>query len=463
MDAGMRYADSRTYTMMKKPIFMPRWLAAAYVAFALATPLCAGAQQRMPSDVVKDVNESYRLLVNTPYRKVEAQSLLDAARSALIEATHKRGAKVTVPDMRVLTDPEATMSLLDQSIETVADAAHGSATEYAYAAIVGMAKSIEDRWTVFMKPDEFKAFNDALDPQKISGIGVLIEQDPVTQLVRTSYVVPGTPADRAGLQTGDTFVAIDGTSTKGISQESASKLLRGKAGSVVHIDVARGDVSTAHDVAITRSEVQPPTVIYKMLPGNVGYMYVIAFGRATPFEFDMGLARLKNAGARALVLDLRNDGGGYVDSALEISSRFIANKALVTVEQRGTAAQTIRAEDDTRINVPVTVLVNNYTASASEITAGALQDDGIGLLVGTKTFGKGVMQTLTPLSDGSAIKITTAHYLTPHGHDINLRGIQPDLHIDENQHASFGELGKDAQLRAALVLLQKKIADAAKP
>ena len=108
--------------------------------------------------------------------------------------------------------------------------------------------------------------------------------------------------------------------------------------------------------------------------------------------------------------------------------------------------------------MPVTVLVNQYTASASEITAGALQDDGIGQLVGTKTFGKGVMQTLTPLPDGAAIKVTTAHYLTPNNHDINLRGIDPDVLVDENRDARFGQIDKDAQLRAAIALLQKKIA-----
>ena len=210
-------------------------------------------------------------------------------------------------------------------------------------------------------------------------------------------------------------------------------------------------------LSITREDVQPPTVVYKMLPGNIGYVWVIAFGRATPNEFDTAVARLKSLGAKALVLDLRNDGGGYVNSALDISSRFIANKALVTVEERGRRATTIDADGDPSIAIPVTVLVNQYTASASEITAGALQDDGIAALVGARTFGKGVMQTLTPLPDGAAIKITTAHYLTPSHRDINLRGIAPDVAVEENRDAHFGEVERDAQLRAAIALLQKKI------
>jgi carboxyl-terminal processing protease len=214
--------------------------------------------------------------------------------------------------------------------------------------------------------------------------------------------------------------------------------------------------------SIKREEVQPPTVVFRMLPGDIGYVWVTAFGKGTPSEFDTAISRMKDEGARALVLDLRNDGGGYVDSALTISSRFIANKALVTVEERGQHATTIEADNQASIALPVTVLVNQYTASASEITAGALQDDGIGELIGTKTYGKGVMQTLTPLPDGAAIKITTAHYLTPRHRDINLRGIDPDVRIEENRDARFGESDRDAQLRAAIALLQRKIA-AAKP
>ena len=123
----------------------------------------------------------------------------------------------------------------------------------------------------------------------------------------------------------------------------------------------------------------------------------MAFGKATPYEFDTAITRLKNQNAKAFVLDLRNDGGGYVDSALLISRRFVANKALLTVEERGNHATTIDAGNENSVTIPVTILVNQYTASASEITAGALQDDGVGTLVGVKTFGKGVMQTLTQL------------------------------------------------------------------
>jgi carboxyl-terminal processing protease len=284
----------------------------------------------------------------------------------------------------------------------------------------------------------------------------MIEPDPTSGFVRISYVLPSTPAERAGLRVGDVIVAVNGSPTKGLNVEGVSGLLRGKAGTVVAVGLRRSGEPLA--VSITREDVQPPTVVFKMLPNGIGYVWIIAFGRATPGEFDTAIARLNELGAKALVLDLRDDGGGYVNSALDISSRFIANKALVTVEERGQHATTIDADGNPSVRLPVTVLVNQYTASASEITAGALQDDGIAVLVGAKTFGKGVMQTLTPLPDGAAIKITTAHYLTPNRHDINLRGIDPDVTVIENKDAHFGDIDKDAQLRAAIAQLQKKIA-----
>jgi carboxyl-terminal processing protease len=432
---------------------------ALVLALSVVVP-AAGASAPLPTATAEDLNESYRLLTTTYYRQIDPQTILDKARDGLIDYAHKHGAKIDVAPIRVGTDTLTTTQALDDAVADAAASARGSTTDYAYAAIASMAKAVDDRYTQFMTPDEYKEFKDALDPEKISGIGVLIGSDETTGLINISYVVPGTPAEKAGLQPGDTIATIDGQSTKGFTTDAASKLLRGKAGTTVHLGIVRGTTAPA-DVEITRSELEPPTVVYKMLPGQIGYIYVLAFGQSTPAEFDAALARVKAAGAKALVFDLRNDGGGYVESALQISERFIASKPLLTVQERGGPDTTVTADDDAvQIDVPVTVLVNEYTASASEITAGALQDDGVASLIGTRTFGKGVMQTLTQLADGAAIKITTAHYLTPSHRDINLKGIEPDLAVVEPKDARFGDPAKDPQLRAALDFLNKKIATA---
>jgi carboxyl-terminal processing protease len=429
------------------------------VALCALLALCVGAApaaQALPYQVAGDVTESFQLLTGTYYDTVDPQAMLAAAADALADAAHKHGVTMNPPVLKVQGDRDATIAALDAAIVSAANTAHASPSDFAYAAIAGMAKATNDRYTQFFTPTEFKAFNEALDPEKIGGIGVMIEPDQTSGCVRITYVLPGTPAERAGIQVGDIITAVDAKPTKGLSVDMVSSRLRGKAGTVVAVSLQRG---TAPSVSsITRENVQPPTVVFKMLDNGIGYIWVMEFGRGTPGEFDTAVSRLNGLGAKALVLDLRNDGGGYVNSALDISSRFIANKALLTVEERGKRATTIDADNDPSINLPVTVLVNQYTASASEITAGALQDDGIGMLVGAKTFGKGVMQTLTPLPDGAAIKITTAHYLTPSKRDINLRGIDPDVRVDENHDARFGDVATDAQLRAAMALLQKKIA-----
>jgi carboxyl-terminal processing protease len=417
------------------------------------------AQSVLPDKTAEDVAQSFQLLETTPYHSVDAKDLLEAARSAMVQYAHDHGATILVPPIVDSGDDDAAVNALDAAIVSAAQAAHGDATLYAYAAIDGMASAFDDRYTQFMTPDEYRQFTDALDPERISGIGVIVSADPASSYIRLSYVLPNTPADHAGLRNGDYVVTIDGTSTKGFTVDDARKMLRGKAGTLVTLGIAQTATDAPHSVSVTRSEVQPPTVIFKMLPGDIGYIWVLDFGRTTPDEFDIAMRRLQSQGARALVLDLRNDTGGYVDSALEISSHFVGDQAILTVEERDNRDETIDSNDrETQIAIPTTVLVNGYTASASEITAGALQDDGAAILVGTKTFGKGVMQTLTELADGAAIKITTAHYLTPRRRDINLRGIAPDLSVDENRDARFGEPDYDAQLRAAVSYLQKKIA-----
>ncbi|HYL27040.1 MAG TPA: S41 family peptidase [Candidatus Nitrosotalea sp.] len=429
--------------------------AAAAILLALCT-FGAGPAPALPYQVAGDVSRSYQLLTTSYYDTINPQVLLAAAADALAATAHKHGVTLSPPALHVEGDPDATLSELESAIAAAARSAHGSPSIYAYAAIDAMAKATNDRYTQFFTPDEYREFNEALDPKRIGGIGVMIEPDAASGSVRVTYVLPATPAERAGVAVGDVVTAVDGVPTKGQSVETVSGRLRGKPGTVVAVAVARSGAPSTF--SITREDVQPPTVVFKMLPNGIGYVWVMEFGRATPGEFDTAIARLTEQGAKALVLDLRNDGGGYVNSALDISSRFIASKPILTVEERGKHAETIDADGDPSITFPVTVLVNQYTASASEITAGALQDDGIGTLVGARTFGKGVMQTLTPLPDGAAIKITTAHYLTPSQRDINLRGIDPDVRVDENRDARFGDVEKDAQLRAAILLLQKKIA-----
>jgi carboxyl-terminal processing protease len=198
-----------------------------------------------------------------------------------------------------------------------------------------------------------------------------------------------------------------------------------------------------------------------MLPDKVGYVFVVVFAQPTATEFASALQRLQKQGARSLVVDLRDDGGGYVFAAVSIASHFFGSGPVVTTVPRdGNAVTEASDAEDPQVTVPTAVLVNGYTASASEILSGALQDNHVATLFGTRTFGKGVEQTLTRLPGGAAIKITTARYLTPANRDVNGKGIEPDFRVALKPHSVQGDPANDAQLQAALDYLRKQVASA---
>jgi carboxyl-terminal processing protease len=332
----------------------------------------------------------------------------------------------------------------------------------AYAAIAGMLSSVHDRYTTFLTPKEYAELNQGLDGGSFAGTGIVIEQNDATKYIDVSNVVPDGPADKAGVQEGDTISAIDGLTTKGMTLQNASSHLRGKAGTPVKLTILRGGQLLPDPITIVRAQIHELSVYEKMLPGKIGYVELTVFGRDTGAELQQALDRLQKEGARALVLDLRDNGGGYLESAIDVSSKFIASGPIVSVESRASNVTTYEAEDTAIPPVPLAVLVNNHTASASEITTAAIQDSGVGTVIGTKTFGKGVVQEIIALPDGSAIKITDARYLTPRNRDINLVGITPDISVTENKGTGFkfGDPVRDAQLGRAVQFLNDRIAHA---
>jgi len=245
-----------------------------------------------------------------------------------------------------------------------------------------------------------------------------------------------------------------------MSLNAASGKLRGKEGTRVTLTVQRDGNALPAPVSITRAKIHQLSVYEKMLAGKIGYVALTVFGKDTGAELNAALDRLQKQGARALVIDLRDNGGGYLEAAVAVSSKFIPSGPIVSVESRASNITTLDADNTAIAPVPLAVLVNGYTASASEITSGAIQDSSVGTIIGTKTFGKGVVQTIYPLPDGSAVKVTTARYLTPRNRDINHLGITPDIVITENKHPQFGTPGKDDQLARALQFLDDKLAHA---
>ena len=238
-------------------------------------------------------------------------------------------------------------------------------------------------------------------------------------------------------------------------------MLRGNPGTRVRLTVQRNG-KLLEPVTITRETIHSPSVTAKMLPGQIGYVDLSVFGQTTAAELTAALKRLDSQGAKAYVLDLRSNGGGYLNAAIDVSSKFISSGPIVSVQSRAGVDTEYDADNSAIAPRPLAVLVNRYTASASEITAGAIQDSGVGTLVGEKTFGKGVVQSIFPMRDGSAVKITTARYFTPKGRDINSVGIEPEIKSDIPKDAKvrLGDITQDPQLVAAVNFINSRIAQA---
>ena len=432
---------------MERPV---RMLLALVVAFACVVPAASNALSRVSLD---DVRQGYRALSTTFYRGITSEKLVAGARDGLNTALRKNGAAP-------LAASEATrggdaVAQIAAAIDA-ARAHDGKLTETAltYAALDGMAHATSDRYTAFMTPEQLRDFQGPLNPPHVFGIGVLLTQDETTKDVSAGYVAPGTPADAAGIRNGDVFEEIDGQTVRGFDVAHVRAKLLGHAGTVVRLRVLR-DGKEHVDYAITRAEVHAPTVFQKLLPNGIGYIVVGVFGEPTAEEFGAALKHLQRQNARAYVIDLRNNGGGYVNAAVALADHFIHAGPIVSVAERSGTTE-FDADANADETHPVAVLVNQYSASASEIAAAALQDSGTATLVGSRTYGKGVVQQITYNADGSAMKVTTARYLTPRNRVIDGIGLAPDVSVKENQHARFGDPAADAQLAAAIGVVQAK-------
>jgi carboxyl-terminal processing protease len=302
-----------------------------------------------------------------------------------------------------------------------------------YGAARGMLAAVDDPYTRFMDPEAFKEFQQTAFSGQFTGIGITMELKDGQVIVVSP--IPGTPAARADLLAGDRIVEIDGRPTRDMALQRAVSLIRGPRGTVVHLQVARGNRTRA--VAITRDVIQAPSVLGDegLDPGvrarlralRLAYLRIATFDERTGDEFTHAVTTALVRSPRGLMLDLRSNGGGLVESAVRVANEFIPTGPIVSTVDRDGKRASEDANGTARVHLPVVVLVNEFTASASEIVAGALQDDHLATLVGIQTFGKGVVQTVFPLPGGSGAAITTFKYLTPSGRSIQKIGLTPDV------------------------------------
>jgi carboxyl-terminal processing protease len=342
-------------------------------------------------------------------------------------------------------------------------------TQITYSAISGMLSGLGDPYTRFMTPEAWSAMEKETAGEYV-GVGATLDPSPLGAIVKRP--LPNSPCMAAGIKAGDLIIAVDTKPVAGMDIEDIVRMIRGEEGTPVTLTIERktnGELQTK-DYRLIRARVDLPTVEYRMLnaaAGRVGYVSLSHFNEKASDALAAALSDLRSKGMTALVLDLRDDPGGLLTQAVSVAGQFLNGKSVVIVKERDKPEKTIYTEPSMykAAPPPMVVLVNKNSASASEIVAGALKDHRVATIIGEKTFGKGLVQTLIDMRNGSAVAITTARYYTPNHTDINGKtlpsgervggGLVPDIEIEQSKDYVFGEDATDAQLQKALEVLAK--------
>jgi carboxyl-terminal processing protease len=408
------------------------------------------ADQHLLDEAFVKVQESY-------YKPPASQQMLDGEQHALIVFLKHRGvAAPQLPRLQADGDRSHDEQQLDKELQ-LAEALYGKRAtgfELTQIALHGMLDALGDPYTTYLSAGEINHLEESLRGGDFGGIGVYIVQDPRTKNVIVDPI-EGTPADKVGIKPGDEIVSVDGTLTRTLPLDTIERLIRGRVGTVVVLVVRPHASTREHTVSVMRGHILVPSVHAKMEDG-FEYIRLADFGQTSYDEVRHAMLDGKSRHARGYILDLRDNGGGLLDAAVQISSLFIPEGTIVSTIDRGGVRDVKEATHESIGVAPLVLLVNKYTASASEITAGAVQDYKVGTLIGTRTFGKGVVQSIYSLGpESGALKITTARYVTPLGRDIHHKGIKPDIVLDQPIEINIIDTPKDQQLIAAKAFLRR--------
>ena len=314
-------------------------------------------------------------------------------------------------------------------------------------AIDGMVKSLNDPHSNYLSPKMYKTLMEQTEGS-FAGIGVVMGMDN-EQKIHIVGIMENSPGQKAGLQEGDEILAVDGVPVTQMAFDEVATHVRGQAGTDVVLTIMRDNAN--QDITITRDNIKLKTVGHKMLDNNIGYIQIVSFSEDTANEFNEAYNDLKNQGMKALVLDLRNNPGGLLTTCVEIAKKLVPKGEIVSIVDKQGNKETYSSSLEAP-EYPLVVLINKNSASASEILSGAIQDTKAGTIIGNTSYGKGSVQTILPMFEDDAVKLTIAKYYTPSGRSIDGTGITPDIEVNLDENAT-----SDTQLDKALEVLKAQL------
>lgn len=300
----------------------------------------------------------------------------------------------------------------------------------------GLVSALGDEYSEYYTPEEAEEEQNLVNAN-YAGFGALLAQDKTTGATMVRRIYDNSPASRCGISVGDTIVSVDGQDTTSMEPADIAALTRGEEGTTFTLVYAHDGVN--HPVTITREVIDIPTVSSRMLDSGIGYIAIAQFGDRTDEEFSEALTDLKNQGMTGVILDLRDNGGGLVQSSVNMLNDLLPQCKLITVKSKSGSVEEIDSDGTGDFDLPIVILMNGNTASASEIFAGSLHDYDKAVLIGEKSYGKGVIQSQYQLSDGSVVKLTTQEYFLPNGESIQGKGIDPDYTVEYNYSGNAEE------------------------
>lgn len=352
----------------------------------------------------------------------------------------------TVEKLEALEDVIEEYYYRDEDIDTDA------MIEGMYA---GLVDSLGDPYSVYYTAEEWQEM--MADTEGIYyGIGAYVSLDTTTGFAKISGIIANTPAEEAGLRENDVIYLVEGETTQGLELTEVVSKIKGEEGTTVHLTIYREGEPDYLEIDVTRRKIESPTVSYEMYDNGIGYIQITEFDEVTTDQFAEALAVIKGSHAKGLILDLRSNPGGSLPVVVDIARSILPKGLIVYTEDKYGERDEYTCDGKNELKIPLVVLINGNSASASEILAGAIKDYDKGTLIGTTTFGKGIVQRVLPLTDGTALKLTISAYYTPSGNNIHGIGIEPDIECEFDSDAYYDE-GIDNQLERAMQEIEKMI------